>query len=224
MQHFHLADRPCVAEAIKAAAACSDLDQLGRAIEAYKGHDLAARSPYVPSQRTDIANPLMIITEKPETAKDLAEGRPFSGDYGAVMREALTRAGVDQKDLHIAYALHWTPEGETSPNKTQLSASRPFLFREIELVKPRALLVQGRAVLEAMSMYRGHITDVLGQTMSWRHGDAALQMYVTWHPAFALRFITQIPEFQQQVAGFFDRFGKPTVPYTEDSTMWRLAA
>lgn len=213
MEDFHLSDRPAVSQAIEAAAACNTLEELYAAIKAYKGHEGAVREHFTPGWPvTKPVNhpdgPLMIITEKPEE-EDAAKGRPFTGSYGGVMEEVAGWYGLDFDEVHVAYAVHWMPEGEKSLNATQISASRPFLFREIEIVKPRAILVQGRGVLEAMFMYRDPIADILNMTLDWKRGGLRIPCYVTWHPAFALRFKTQMLDFGEQVHGFLEQFGMP---------------
>lgn len=208
MTTFHLADRPPVSAAIAAAASCSTLSELYRAIEGYRGHELAFLRPYTPAQTVSEPHPMMIISEKPE-AEDLQTGKPFSGAYGRLMREALAVNGIDPDDLHITYAVHWAPEGETAPNKTMIAASRPFLFREIELVQPRAILATGKCVVEALSLYKGPITPFTGQTMRWEHAGSKQDFYVCFHPAYPLRLPAQIPDFFAQVRGFFEQYGRP---------------
>jgi len=229
MDTFHLADREPVARAIEAAAKCDTLDELYAAIEAYKGHDVAAREPYTPAWpiKKPVAHPdgpLMIVSEKPEPG-DLGADRPFTGRaYGSTMGEALVKCGVDVDQIHTTFACHWAPGDEKSPNSTQLSASRPFLFREIEIVKPRAIMVQGRAVLESMLFYRDPITPWLGMTMGWKRGDLRIPLYITWHPAFATRFKTQMGDFTEQVRGFFDQFGMPDGGKVKQRPTYRMAA
>ena len=216
MDKFHLAERECVAQAIDAAAKAPDLDSLYEAIRTYEGHDLAKESAYTPSQTTDIVDPIMIVTEKPED-KDREEGRPFSGEYGTIMRNATGLVGIDLDSCHIGYAIHWTPQDDKSPNKTQIAASRPFLYREIELVKPRVILAQGRAVIESLAHYRGSVLEIYGQTMKFRHGDVYVQMYMTAHPAYCMYSGTYFSTFVENLKEFFARHGREeerTVPGT----------
>lgn len=211
---FHLADREPVALAIEAAASCDTLPELYKAIRDYKGHDVAMREPYTPSWpvTSPVAHPdgpLMIVIAKP-VPEDLGADRPFTGkSHGSAMEEVMGWYGIDITQIHTTFACHWNPGGEKSPNATQLSASRPFLFREIELVKPRAIMAQGREVLDSMFMYRDPLTPLLGMSMEWRRGDLRIPTYVTWGCAFAERFKTQIGDFGDQVRGFFEQYGMP---------------
>ena len=205
-KRFHLAERECVAEAIEAAARASTLEELYSEIEKYEGHDVAKREHYTPSQTVEFDSPIMIVTEKPEP-QDKEEGRPFSGEYGKVMRNAASLIGVNLDSCHIAYAVHWLPDEEKSPNKTQIAASRPFLYREIEMIKPRAILAQGRGVIESLARYRGNVMDIYGHTMNFSHGDVDVQMFMTAHPKYTLFDGTYFSTFNENTREFFERYG-----------------
>lgn len=209
MDRFHLADRPPVAQAIEAAAACSTLDELDAAIRAYDGHDLARERPFLPSHRSPHENPIMIIAEKPETNDDLAAGKPFSGAHGKVMREVCGWYDMDVDQMHVEYAVHWEPHGDKPLNATMISASRPFLFRAIELVQPRVIIAPGRGVLESLFMFRGGVLSVVGHSMAWKRGDLEITAFATLHPAYPLRVPTAKFDLAQQVETAAERYGLP---------------
>lgn len=215
MEEFHLADRDCVAQAISAAAACNSLDELYEAIRRYDGHDVAKREEYTHSWPVSVPvdhpdGPLLILNEKPENPWDREADQPFTGkDYGWAMAEVLGWCDVDVRQCHTTFACHWVPDPEKAPNSTQMSASRPFLFREIELVKPRAILIKGRACLESMFRFREPITPYLGMSMMWKRGGLEIPCYISWHEAYPARFQMQMGDFGTQIRGFFDQYGKP---------------
>jgi uracil-DNA glycosylase family 4 len=215
MDSFHLADRPCVAEAIEAAARCNTLEELYEAIKNYKGHEVAEREGYTPSWPVlkDTGHPdgpLMFINEKPELPWDRESARPFEGkDYGWSMKEVLGWYDVNLDEIHTTFACHWAPGAEKAPNATQIAASRPFLFREIELVKPRAILAQGRAVIDSLLMYREPITPWLGMAMQWKRGDLRIPAFLCWHSAYPARFTTKMGEYGNQIRDFFSLYGMP---------------
>jgi len=210
MDDFHLSERPSVAEAIEAAAKCNTLIELYEAIENYEGHEVAKNGHYTPSQlairKSETDGPIMIVSEKPED-EDIKDGRPFSGEYGGVMRNAIRDAGINLDAVHVAYAVHWLPPGDKTLNKTQIAASRPFLFREIELVRPRAILAQGKGVLEALSGYRGNILEVAGQSMQFKRGDMVIPMFIHTHPKYCLFNGTHFVDFRSNLEEFFSQHG-----------------
>ena len=209
MGRFHLAERPCVAEAIEAAAACTTLDELATAVKDYRGDAFARDNPFTPSfpARITTGNPIMIVAEKPEP-EDVEAGAAFSGAYGAVMREVLSWTGLDMDRIHVAYAVHWMPPEDKSLNATQISIGRPFLSREIEIVRPRAILMPGRGVYEALFNRRDPITPLLGATMNWREGGCDIPCRLVVHPKFAGREKTQIPEYGRHIQDFVDDYAR----------------
>lgn len=207
MDKFHLCDLPSVAEAIAAAAACQTLDEVQAAIDAYGGTELAASKTAARPKIGDMPGGLVIVSEKPEP-EDLVTGQPFSGAYGAIMKEVLGKSGIDMSRVSVLYAVNWAPDGEKSVNATQISVSRPFLFRQLELLQPRAALMPGRIVYESMFNRRDAITPLLSLDFMFQRGDLKIPSRLVWHPAFALRFITQVSDYAAQVGGFFDQYAR----------------
>lgn len=207
MERFHQSELPSVAEAIAAAAACNTLDEVQAAIDAYRGTDLAAAKKAPRPRIADAPGGLVIVTEKAEP-EDIETGEPFSGAYGAIMREVLGKSGIDMSRVSVLYAVNWAPDGERSVNATQISVSRPFLFRQLELLRPRAALVPGRIVYESMFGRRDAITPLLTLDFMFQRGDLRFPSRLVWHPAFALRFITQVSDYAAQVGGFFEQYAR----------------
>lgn len=208
MDSFHLADRACVAEAIAAAAACNTVEDVQAAINAYAGTDLARDKQAPLQQIVNLNDGLTIVTEKPEP-QDIETGIPLSGAYGGVLREMLKRAGIDLAKLNVIYAVNWAPDDEKTVNATQISVSRPFLYRLLELTRPRAVLMPGRIVYESMTGRRDPISPLLGLDFTFQRGNLRIPSRLVWHPAFILRFSTQTSDYATQVQDFVDQFARP---------------
>ena len=206
MNEFHLADREPVRLAIEAANRATTIEELYAEIKAYRGLEIAEKKPFSPGQPTANKNPIMLICQKPEP-EDEETGHPLSGVNGGVMKNTLLEIGIRPEDLHLAYAIHWTPDDDKAPNNTQIAASRPFLFKEIELVQPRVILAPGRHVINALTNYRGQITPLLGNTLQYKHKKQTLQAYVTNHPAYLHRMPNRLPEFISDIKTFFESYG-----------------
>lgn len=195
---FHLAHLPAVAEAIEAAAACNTLEEVQAAIDAYRSTDLAIAKRAPRARIGNLPGGLVIVAEKAEP-EDIETGEPFSGESGELMREVLAKTGIDMAQVSVIYAVNWAPDGERTVNATQISVSRPFLYRQLELLQPRSALMPGRIVYESMMGRRDPITPLLGLDFSYQHGDLKLPARLVWHPAFAVRFVTQISDYVNQV-------------------------
>src|SRR5579885_1775466 len=92
---------------------------------------------------------LMLVGEQPGDKEDLA-GRPFVGPAGRVLDQALDEAGIDRSDVYVTNAVKhfkWEPRGKRRlhkrPDSGEVTACRPWLDREIELVRPRVVVCMG---------------------------------------------------------------------------------
>ena len=206
MKEFHLADREPVAAAIAAAKQPRSLAQLCKVLQGFNAHPATQENPAALPKRTRMPNPLMILAERPEP-EDLVTGHPFSGPNGQPMLRAMKLAGLQLSDFHVSHAVHWAQSGEKTPNATLVSTSRPFLFREIEIIKPRAILALGRVALDALIGFRSQLTPHVGSVMNWEHGRHSIPIMISWNPAYCFHNPTAQPDLDRIVAEFVSRFG-----------------
>lgn len=165
---FHLSHLPAVQAAIAAADACETLDQLATAIEGFKEHELCATRP-LPSRAgsncTD-DSPLMLLGKSPAWTE--SETRiPFCGPAGQVLRSEMAAQGRDVEECWISCASPWKAK-KNNPNATLLAISRPFLMREIEIVRPRIIMALGQKADEALTQKSEKVTGRVGHTWTLR--------------------------------------------------------
>lgn len=203
---YHLSDREPVAAAIAASARLRSVPQLCAALTAFDAHPATSESPAALPKRTRRTNPLMIVAERPEP-EDLVTGHPFSGPNGQPMLRAMKMAGLQLSDFHVAHAVHWSPPGEKTPNATLVSTSRPFLFREIQLVKPRAILALGRIAIDALVGFRDPITPFVGMTMDWTDGRLHVPVQLSWNPTYCLHVPSAQVDLEKGLVDFVTAFG-----------------
>jgi uracil-DNA glycosylase family protein len=93
--------------------------------------------------------PLMLVGEQPGNDEDLA-GRPFVGPAGKLLERALAQAGIDRAEAYVTNVVKhfsWEPRGKwrihKKPNGREIAACRPWLDREMALVKPRVVVCLG---------------------------------------------------------------------------------
>jgi DNA polymerase len=203
---FHLADREPVAAAIAAAATARTLPQLCASLAAFRQHPAALEHAAAMPKRTRRPSPLMILAERPEP-EDLVTGHPFSGPNGQPMLRAMKVAGLQLADFHVSHAVHWPTPGDRTPNATIVSTSRPFLFREIALVRPRAILALGRVAIDALLGFREPISPHVGETMEWRRGRLSVPVQLSWNPAYCLHVPAAQDDLERILADFVAEFG-----------------
>lgn len=177
---FHLSHLPEVQAAIAAAAACGTLDELADAIHSFDAHPVCT-SPAMPGRagaRMTDARPVMILGKSPAGTE--TETRvPFSGPAGKVLRSEMEAAGFDLETCWITCATPWKARKDNTPNATQLAVSRPFLFREIELVNPSVIVALGQKAHEALFQVSENLGDKPGRTFELEVAGTSYPVAVT---------------------------------------------
>lgn len=135
--------------------------------------------------------PLMLVGEQPGDEEDL-RGRPFVGPAGRLLDEMLEEAGVSRPAVYVTNAVKhfkFTPTGKRrlhqSPNAGDIAHYRPFLLREIAIVKPRLILALGGTAARALMNDRTMRVGALrGRTLHMPEGPP---LRVMVHPSYLLR-------------------------------------
>jgi DNA polymerase len=141
-------------------------DSLAAACGACRRCGLAATRQQVVVGRGNPNARLLLVGEAPG-AEEEACGQPFVGRSGRLLEAMLAAAGLDsERDLYIANVIKCRPPGNRKPSRTEIEACRPWLERQITLVRPQLVLLVGATALEALLGIRGGITKLRGQ---WLH-------------------------------------------------------
>jgi DNA polymerase len=133
---------------------------------------------------------LMLVGEQPGDQEDLA-GHPFVGPAGKLLDKALVEAGIDRARVYVTNVVKhfkWEPRGKRrihkKPSASEISACRPWLDTEIELVKPRAIVCLGATAAQALLGKQFKVTQHRGTFIS---SSLAPLVMATVHPSSLLR-------------------------------------
>ena len=109
---------------------------------------------YDPYLDNKIKNPIMIIGEAPG-ANEVAQKEPFVGMAGKNLNYLIELSGFDRKkDFLITNAFPFrTFDGNKNrtPKASELKAGAKLLLQEIEIVKPKLILLLGNSAIKAFS-------------------------------------------------------------------------
>jgi DNA polymerase len=133
----------------------------------------------------------MIVGEAPGAEED-ARGEPFVGQAGRLLDRMLAAAGLDRTGsgdaaVYIANVLKCRPPGNRNPEPDEVARCQPFLRRQIELLAPAMILVMGRFAAQSLLGSDASIASLRGRAHSIEVGGRAVQVVVTYHPAYLLR-------------------------------------
>jgi DNA polymerase len=113
---------------------------------------------------------LLLVGEAPGAQEEVC-GQPFVGRSGRLLEAMLAAAGLDsERDLYIANVIKCRPPGNRKPSRTEIETCRPWLERQIAMVRPQLVLLVGATALEALLGVKGGITKLRGQ---WLHLEAS---------------------------------------------------
>ncbi len=120
---------------------------------------------------------VVFVGEAPGRNEDL-QGKPFVGTAGQILSEALAHAGFSREDVYITNVVKCRPPNNRQPLTEERSACRPYLSKELEIIKPKIICILGNTAYSsllggsAITKNRGKIIKNNGQFY-----------FITVHPA-----------------------------------------
>jgi uracil-DNA glycosylase len=125
---------------------------------------------------------LMVVGEAPGATED-KEGKPFVGAAGQLLTKILSAIHLSRDDVFITNVLKHRPPLNRNPLPDEVQACSPYLLRQLELVRPKAILALGTFASQTLLQ-----TDQrIGQLRGLVHRFYGIPLVVTYHPAALLR-------------------------------------
>jgi uracil-DNA glycosylase len=125
----------------------------------------------------------MIVGEGPGAEED-ERGEPFVGQAGRLLDAMLPSIGLTrEQNVYIANAVKCRPPGNRTPQPDEMAACRPYLVRQIELVRPKLILAMGRPAVQTLLGGEPRISASRGKVFHYEN----IPVVVTYHPAYLLR-------------------------------------
>ena len=127
---------------------------------------------------------MMLIGEAPGYYED-QKGEPFVGKAGQLLDKIFESVGLSRKkDVYICNTLKCRPPDNRDPLPEEKEACRAYLDAQIEILKPRIILLCGKVALSSMLNTSTGITRVRGK---WFDGPFGSKMMPIFHPSYLLR-------------------------------------
>jgi DNA polymerase len=125
---------------------------------------------------------LMFIGEAPGRDED-EHGKPFVGRAGQLLTDIIKAMKLSRDDVYIANVIKCRPPENRNPEPDELEACRPFIRRQIELIKPKVIVTLGKIALQSLTGKAHAVSAARGQ---WTEYDG-IKVMPTYHPAYLLR-------------------------------------
>ena len=163
-------------------AQCRTVDDVAALINACRRCDLyrTAKNP-VPGEGSATAR-LVCVGEAPGASED-ETGRPFVGQAGMLLTKILEAIKLSRDDVFIVNVLKHRPPGNRNPLPTEVDACRPYLVRQLEIIRPSVIVAFGTFAAQTLLETKLSISKLRGAIHRY-HG---IPVVVTYHPAALLR-------------------------------------
>jgi len=125
---------------------------------------------------------LMFIGEAPGADED-AKGEPFVGRAGQLLNKIIEAIGMKREEVCIGNINRCRPPGNRQPTLPEAHTCKPFLLREIAVIRPKVIVVMGNTALHNLLDTKVGITRMRGQF----HDYYGVKVMPTFHPAYLLR-------------------------------------
>lgn len=132
-----------------------------------------------------VGNPaarLMFVGEGPGADED-AQGLPFVGRAGQLLNNMIGAMGLKREDCYIANIVKCRPPANRTPEPDEANTCSPFLFRQIDVIRPQVLVALGATAATYLLGARQPLAGLRGRVHAFR----GMSLIVTYHPAFLLR-------------------------------------
>jgi len=125
---------------------------------------------------------LVVVGEGPGRTED-ETGRPFVGQAGQLLTKILGAIELKREQVFICNVVKCRPPENRTPQYDEVAACVPYLFRQIDLLKPKVILAMGNAAAQTLL----NTKQSLGALRNRVHRFRGIPVIVTYHPAALLR-------------------------------------
>jgi len=125
---------------------------------------------------------LMFVGEAPGADEDRL-GEPFVGRAGQLLTDIIRAIGFERSEVFIGNINRCRPPGNRTPEPDEAVVCKPFLLREIAVVRPKAIVVLGAHAAQTLLETKTPISKMRGRF----HDYVGVKVMPTFHPAYLLR-------------------------------------
>jgi DNA polymerase len=131
---------------------------------------------------------LVFVGEGPGADED-AQGLPFVGRAGQLLTQMIentaSKEGIPLKrgDVYICNVVKCRPPENRTPLPDEMEICGQFVFRQLSVLKPRAICALGSTAAKALLGTKDGVTRLRGNWHKWRD----IPVMVTYHPSYLLR-------------------------------------
>ena len=111
-------------------------------------------------------------------------GRAVRRRAGQLLTKIIEAIDLKREDVYIANVIKCRPPGNRAPEPDEVATCEPFLFQQIDTIRPRVIVALGTHAAHALLKIDTPISRLRGRVHEFRDG---IKLIPTFHPAFLLR-------------------------------------
>lgn len=135
---------------------------------------------------------LVFVGEGPGADED-REGLPFVGKAGQLLTRMIAAMTLSREQVYICNIVKCRPPGNRTPTEEEMTACKPFLFRQLAILRPQIIVALGApasqtllATTTPIGRLRGAFHDFPPKAYENENLPSA-KLMPTFHPAYLLR-------------------------------------
>ncbi len=132
-----------------------------------------------------VGNPkarLVFVGEGPGADED-TQGEPFVGDAGKMLNRIIAAMELKREDVYICNVVKCRPPQNRPPETDEVAACSPFLLRQLNSIKPEAIVALGTSAAQALLQTKVPISKLRSKF----HDFHGIPLMPTYHPSYLLR-------------------------------------
>ena len=129
---------------------------------------------------------VVVVGEAPGADEDM-QGKPFVGRAGQLLTDILKAINFSRDEVFICNILKCRPPGNRNPMPEEINLCEPYLFKQLELIKPKFILAVGTFAAQTLLKKKEPLGKLRGQFYDFEYEGGVAKLMVTFHPAALLR-------------------------------------
>lgn len=146
---------------------------------------------------------IAFIGEGPGVEEDY-HGEPFVGTAGQFLTSAITRGmKLKREDVYITNVVKCRPPENRTPKNDEIEICKPYLERELEILKPQTIVCLGETAQHALIGKEEGITKLRGKWLEWK----GIPVMPTVHPIYVLNNPSAKRDFWEDLKMVMEKLG-----------------
>lgn len=135
-----------------------------------------------------VPNPkLMLVGEAPGYNEDM-QGKPFVGKAGQLLDKIFASVGLSRKEhVYICNTIKCRPPENRNPLPDEKAACQEYLQAQIDIIKPKIILLCGNVAVQSILGNAGGITHIRGKWFNGGENVHGAKLMPIFHPSYLLR-------------------------------------